>query len=130
METWCNFAKIFPVSVVRVTRTARSARVIKATLDSGFDLRRKRSMISKLQVNDRCLYLVFEWVIRFTASCCACSLCDQSISFEVLKIKAHLVGRKSPFRMNCELSTHMMVDSRTISALFYLKMSHLGKALW
>ena len=52
METWCNFAKIFPVSVVRVTRTARSARVIKATLDSGFDLRRKRSMILKLEVND------------------------------------------------------------------------------
>ena len=55
---------------------------------------------------------------------------SQSISFEVLKIKAHLVGRKSPFRMNWELSTHMMVDSRTISAVFYLKMSHLGKALW
>ena len=53
-KTWCNFAKIFPVSVVRVTRTARSARVIKATLDSGFDLRRKRSLISKLQVFDRC----------------------------------------------------------------------------
>ena len=47
--TWCSLARILPVSVVRVTNTARSESVIRATLFSGLDL-------------------VLEWVIRLTAS--------------------------------------------------------------
>ena len=69
-HTWCNFASILPVSVVRVTKTARSARVIKATLDSGLDL--GDWMIHSPRALN--FHLVFEWVIKFTASCCACSL--------------------------------------------------------
>ena len=34
-STWCSLARILPVSVVMVTSTARSASVIRATLDSG-----------------------------------------------------------------------------------------------
>ena len=48
--TWWSLARILPVSVVRVTSTARSESVIRATLFSGLDL-------------------VLEWVIRLTASC-------------------------------------------------------------
>ena len=67
-HTWCNFASILPVSVVRVTKTARSARVIKATLDSGLDL---DDIIIILSPQDQSFHLVFECVIKFTASCCA-----------------------------------------------------------
>ena len=48
--TWCNFASILPVSVVRVTKTARSARVIKATLDSGLDLSNIIELSTHLQI--------------------------------------------------------------------------------
>ena len=47
--TWCSLAKILPVSVVRVTSTERSDKVIRATLFSGLER-------------------VLEWVMRFTAS--------------------------------------------------------------
>ena len=48
--TWFSLARILPVSEVRVTSTERSDKVIRATLFSGLER-------------------VFEWVIRFTASC-------------------------------------------------------------
>merc|ERR1719509_191811 len=60
----------------------------------------ERSAIVIRATLDSGLDLVLEWVIRLTASCWACSL----------------VGLKSPFLMNWELSIQMIVDSRTILA--------------